>query len=275
MSIDAVPSASSGVITLTTDFGTRDPFVGVMKGRILARLPTARIVDLTHEVFAHWPAEAGFWLARSYRWFPVGTVHVAVVDPGVGTARDIVMVESQGHRLLAPDNGLLAPVVSADAGARIRRVTAEGMARCGIGRVSATFHGRDIFAPLAAELAGGRVLPEQLGDSIAELVPSRIDAPTLIEGRIAGQVISIDHFGNLITDIDLQLLEGLREPRVHAGRLVLPVRRTYGDCAPGCALALVNSFGVLEIAVAEGRAADALGLTRGAPVVVLDGVGRN
>jgi S-adenosylmethionine hydrolase len=142
-----------GVITLTSDFGLRDPFVGVMKGCILARHPGATLIDLTHEVLAHWPAEAGFWLSRSYGWFPVGTVHVAVVDPGVGTARDIVLLASRGHLLLAPDNGLLAPVKQSDAAAVAWRLTAQGMSRCRIGHASATFHGRDIFAPLAASPA--------------------------------------------------------------------------------------------------------------------------
>lgn len=266
---------TSGIITLTSDFGLRDPFVGVMKGRILARHPQARIIDLTHEVLAHWPAEAGFWLARSYGWFPIGTVHVAVVDPGVGTARDIVVVESRGHWLLAPDNGLLEPVTRADREARAWRLTPAGMARCGVGRASATFRGRDIFAPVAAELAAGRVTASSLGEPSPQLVPSWVEEPTTTDGRVAGRVITIDHFGNLITDIDVSMLEAFREPLVHTGGVVLPLRRTYGDCRPGETLALVNSFAVLEIAVAEGRAAEVLGLSRGAPVVVTDGVRRN
>jgi S-adenosylmethionine hydrolase len=100
----------SGVITITTDFGHQGPFVGVMKGVMLSRLPDARIVDLTHEIVVHWPAEAGFWLVRSFGYFPAGTVHVAVVDPGVGTSREIVAVTAKGHVFLAPDNGLLAPI---------------------------------------------------------------------------------------------------------------------------------------------------------------------
>lgn len=266
---------ASGIITLTSDFGLRDPFVGVMKGRFLAQHPRACIVDLTHEVLAHWAAEAGFWLARSYGWFPSGTVHVAVVDPGVGTARDIVLVESRGHWLLAPDTVLLEPVMRADREARAWRLTSAGMSRCGVGRASATFHGRDIFAPVSAELAAGRVTASSLGEPSPQLVPSWVEAPTVIEGRVAGHVITIDHFGNLITDIDGAMLGAFREPLVHAGGQVLPLRRTYGDCRPGATMALVNSFAVLEIAVAEGRAADVLGLLRGAPVVVTVGVRRN
>ena len=105
--------AASGVITVTTDFGHQGPFVGVMKGCILARFPGARIIDLTHEILVHWPAEAGFWLARAYPYFPAGTVHVAVVDPGVGTSRAIVVAEAGGHIFVAPDNGLLAPELAA------------------------------------------------------------------------------------------------------------------------------------------------------------------
>src|SRR5438128_11072102 len=129
----------SGVITITTDFGHQGPFVGVMKGVILTRFPEARIIDLTHEIVVHWPAEAGFWLARAFGYFPPGTVHVAVVDPGVGPSRVIVAVSAAGHLFLAPDNGLLAPVVSRNAGAAIRRLDPQRMVRLGIGKTSATF----------------------------------------------------------------------------------------------------------------------------------------
>jgi S-adenosylmethionine hydrolase len=275
MSMDAPPYVEPcGIVTLTSDFGLRDPFVGVMKGRILARHPAARIIDLTHDLLAHWPAEAGFWLSRSYEWFPPGTVHVAVVDPGVGTARDIVLIASRGHLLLAPDNGLLAPIRHADVSAVVWRVTAEGMNRCGIRRANASFHGRDVFAPLAAELAAGRVGPADIGVVISDLVPSWLDDPVVSAERISGTVVTIDHFGNLITNIDARMLVGYREPLVHAGHAVLPLRRTYADCTPGSVLALVNSFGVVEIAVAEGRAVEVLGLSRGAPVVVRDGIRR-
>jgi hypothetical protein len=195
-------------------------------------------------------------------------VHVAVVDPGVGTARDIVLLTSRGHLLLAPDNGLLAPVRHADDRAVAWRVTTEGMDRCGIGLVSATFHGRDVFAPLAAELAAGRVVPEQLGVPFAERLPVGFDQPMSSVDPLRGAVVTIDHFGNLITDIDARVLEGLVEPSVHVGAAVLPLRRTYGDGPPGSLFTLINSFGVLEIAEVNGRACDTLGLSRGAPVIV-------
>jgi S-adenosyl-L-methionine hydrolase (adenosine-forming) len=260
----------SGVITITTDFGHQGPFVGVMKGRILSRFAEARIVDLTHEILVHWPAEAGFWLARSYHYFPEGTVHVAVVDPGVGTSRDIVAVTAGGHYFLAPDNGLLAPIVARHPDARIVRFNAPQLARLGIHKPSATFHGRDIFAPVAAELAAGHCAPEELGTTVTSLVPAWVDEPTVEASSVTGVVITLDHFGNLITNIDAPLIERFRLPLVHAGNHSFPLLRTYGDTRPGEYLALINSFGVIEIARAEQSAAEGLGLGRGAPVTVRD-----
>jgi S-adenosylmethionine hydrolase len=259
-----------GVITLTTDFGQQGPFVGVMKGAILGRFPQARLIDLTHEILVHWPAEAGFWLSRSHPYFPPGTVHVAVVDPGVGTARAILAVVAHSQVFLAPDNGLLAPIVGRAPAARIVRLAPATLARLGVVRVSATFHGRDIFAPLAAELAAGRLVPAQLGEEVKDLVPSWVDEPTSEARSVSGVIITQDHFGNLITNIDAGLTERFRLPLVHAGNHAFPVLRTYGEAHPGDYLALVNSFGVIEIARAQGSAADGLGLSRGAPVVVRD-----
>ena len=258
----------SGLVTLTSDFGLQDPFVGVMKGQILARFAAATIVDLTHEVLAHWPVEAGFWLARAYRYFPAGTIHVAVVDPGVGGARGIAVVEGDGHLFLAPDNGLLGSVVEALSAPVLRLLSDSFVASLGVTRPSATFHGRDIFAPVAAELAAGRVAPGALGDQVDELVPGWLEAPTEGAGHITGAVVTIDHFGNLITNIDGTLLATLARAQVRIGGVDIPLRRTYSDVRPGDYLALINSFGVLEIARAEQSAAEGLGLARGAPVTV-------
>jgi len=259
------------VISLMTDFGIKDGTVGVMKGVILSRFPAARIVDLTHEIVVHWPAEAGFWLARAFGYFPPGTVHIAVVDPGVGTARDIVLVSAAGHLFLAPDNGLLAPVVSRQADATVLRLDAGRMARFGVEKPSATFHGRDIFAPLAAALAAGRCQPAELGEPVASLVPAWVDEPSVEGHAVTGVVISIDHFGNLITNIDAAALKRFAAPQVHSGPHTFRIARTYGDTRPGEYLALVNSFGVIEIARAEQSAAEGLGLSRGAPVTVREG----
>jgi S-adenosylmethionine hydrolase len=269
-----MPAASapqpSGVITITTDFGHQGPFVGVMKGCILSRFPAARIVDLTHEIVVHWPAEAGFWLARSFAYFPAGTVHLAVVDPGVGTARNVLVVSAAGHCFVAPDNGLLAGVVSRDPAALIVRLGAAELAERGIHRASATFHGRDIMAPVAAELAAGHCTPADLGEKVSTLVPAWVDDPAVETRSVTGLVITIDHFGNLITNIDGTLIERFRLPLVHAGNHSFPLLRTYGEARPGEYLALINSFGVVEIARAENSAAEGLGLSHGAPVVVRD-----
>jgi len=269
------PAAPSGVITITTDFGHQGPFVGVMKGVILSRFPAARIVDLTHEIVVHWPAEAGFWLARAFEYFPAGTVHVAVVDPGVGTSRDIVAVAAGDQVFLAPDNGLLAPIVARNPGAAIIRLDTQRLGALGVRRPSATFHGRDIFAPVAAELAAGRCAATDLGSPVEALVPAWVDEPTVEAGSVSGLIITIDHFGNLISNIDGQLLGRFRQPLVQAGSHTFPLMRTYGDARPGDYLALVNSFGVLEIARAEQSAAEGLGLSRGAPVTVREATRRN
>lgn len=260
---------SSGIVTLTTDFGLRDPFVGVMKGRLVAYHPSVRIIDLTHEILAHWPAEAGFWLARSFRYFAGGTVHVAVVDPGVGGSRDIALLEAEGHVFLAPDNGLLAPVVAAASVHRAARITTDALSRLGLDAPSATFHGRDVFAPLAALLASGLEFPSSISEPVDELIPGWVEEPTIAPDRIAGAVVTIDHFGNLLTNVDGTLLQSMPHAFVRVAGHDVPLRRTYSDVRPGEYLALVNSFGVLEVARAEMSAAAGLGLDRGAPVLVL------
>jgi S-adenosylmethionine hydrolase len=259
----------SGVITITTDFGHQGPFVATMKGVILSRLPEARIVDVTHEVPVYWPAEAGFWLARAYMYFPRGTVHVAVVDPGVGTSRHIVVIHADEHLFLAPDNGLLAPLVGRAREVTIRRLDLPTVRqRFNLATPSATFHGRDIFAPLAAELAAGRARIEDLGPTTSDIVPAWVDDPSVTAEQVSGVIITIDHFGNLITNIEAEMVARFSHPVVRTGGHTFPLKRTYGDVRPGDFLALINSFGVLEIARAEQSAAEALGLGRGAPVTV-------
>jgi len=262
---------ASGIVTITTDFGHQGPFVATMKGMILTRLPTARIIDVTHEVPVYWPAEAGFWLARAYGYFPKGSVHVAVVDPGVGTSREIIAVEADGHAFLAPDNGLLAPIIGRASAPAIHRLSvAEARSRFQLPTPSATFHGRDIFAPIAAEIAAGRAQIPELGPVVKDVVPAWVDEPTVTPDQVSGVVITIDHFGNLITNIDAALIQRFTRPMVRTGGHTFVLRRTYGDVQPGDFLALINSFGVVEIARAEQSAAETLGLGRGAPVTVMD-----
>ncbi|MDX1403086.1 MAG: SAM-dependent chlorinase/fluorinase [Woeseiaceae bacterium] len=260
-----------GVITLTTDFGHKGPFTGVMKGVILERFRAATILDLAHDIPAHWPPEAGFWISRSYRYFPTGSVHVAIVDPGVGTERDILLLEYDGHVFLAPDNGLLAPLL--DKADRVFKLDSGALDKLELDEPSATFHGRDIFAPLAAEMAAGRLQPADVGVETADWTPGWLDEPEILKDRINGVVVTIDAFGNLITNIDGSLIADFANPNVHLAGHDFDVKSTYGRVEPGKYLALVNSFGVIEIACAEGSAAEGLGTERGAPVVVTNSPG--
>lgn len=259
----------SGVITLTTDFGHKGPFVAMIKGAILSRLPTAKIVDLTHEIVEHWPAEAGFWLDRAHPFFPKGSVHVAVVDPSVGTERRIVALIADDHLFLAPDNGLLATLADrTDTTARF--LDLKKLAGVVPERRSATFSGRDVFAPVAAELAAGRLRFSDLGPKATDLTPAWVDPPEVEAHQVHGVVVVVDNFGNLITNIDQKVLERFRVPCVMAGGHKVPVKRVYAQMKPGEYLALVNSLGVLEIARAEQSASDGLNLSRGAPVSVVE-----
>ena len=261
----------SGVITITTDFGHKGPFVGVMKGVILSRFPAAKIVDLAHDIPAQWPPEAGFWVSRSYSWFPPGSVHLAIVDPGVGTERDILMVEVEGHIFIAPDNGLLGPLLDGTEGPAVFRLLASRTEKLGLPVASATFHGRDIFAPVAAEIAAGRATIDSLGEACHTWTPGWLDDPYSAGNQISGVIVTIDAFGNLISNIDANLLKDFREPVAAIAGHQIPMMQTYGRAKPGDLLALVNSFGVVEIAKAEGSAAEGLGSERGAPLVIREG----
>lgn len=258
----------SGVITITTDFGHKGPFAAVMKGVILKRLADARVIDLAHDIPAHWPPEAGFWISRSYQYFPTGSVHVAIVDPGVGTERAIILTEFDGHLFMAPDNGLLDPLLQrAD---DVYALQLNRLPNFGIESPSLTFHGRDIFAPLAAEFAAGRISIGDVAAKTENWTPSWLAEPEVSRGRVSGIVVTIDAFGNLITNIDAQLISEFRNPVVDLAGHKLEIKATYGRSKPGDYLALINSFGVIEIARAEGSAANGLGADRGAPVVVTD-----
>lgn len=258
----------SGVITITTDFGHKGPFTSVMRGIIYTRFPQARIVDLAHDIPPQWPPEAGFWVSRSYQYFPPGTVHLAIVDPGLGTERDILLVAHDEHIFVAPDNGLLGRLLDDAAAAEVFKLDPDSLPALGIANPSATFHGRDIFAPIAAELAAGRISPTDIGTTTSDWTPAWLDEPELHAGTISGVVITFDSFGNLITNIDVGLLADLESPVVSIAGHQLRLLDSYSRAKPGEYLALINSFGVVEIARAEGNAAEGLGAERGAPVVI-------
>lgn len=259
---------TSGVITITTDFGHKGPFAAVMKGVILGRFPEAKIIDLAHDIPAQWPPEAGFWVRRAYPYFPCGSVHLAIVDPGVGTEREILIVEYDRHVFMAPDNGLLAQLLDNAENALVYHLDHSRLEKMKITNPSATFHGRDIFAPLAAEIASGRISPMHIGKLTDEWTPGWLDKAEVSANKVTGAIVTIDAFGNLISNIDDAMIKSIVNPIVHIGGHDVPILQTYGRAQPGELLALINSFGVLEIAKAEGNAADGLGLERGAPLTV-------
>ena len=243
------------LVTLLTDFGTADGYVAEMKGVLLTQAPDATIVDVTHEVPAHDVESARLAVARYWRRFPRGAVHLVVVDPGVGGSRAALAVESDGRFLLGPDNGVLSPALLLS-GTRAVRLAVPP-------RAAATFHGRDVFAPAAARLALGGAL-DDLGEPADDPIVRRTpEARRLPDGGVEGMVIAIDRFGNAITNL-LTLGAGAIEVDGRA----LPLRRVYEDVEPGAPLALVGSNGLVEIAVREGSAAERLGLRRGARVVL-------
>jgi S-adenosylmethionine hydrolase len=254
------------VITLTTDFGDAGPFVAVMKAVIRQHAPDAPIADLTHRVPPFRHAEAGFWLARCYAYYPAGSVHVVVVDPGVGTARAILACAFDGHAFVAPDDGTLPGIVGT--GASLHALAPDWPGRRDWPAPSNTFHGRDVFAPLAAMLWSGRAKPADIGPAARDPVPSPIAPPSVTPDGVAGTVVAIDTWGNLITNIEGASIAHLREPRVSAGHRELRLVATYGAAPPGALVALVNSFGTVEIAWREGNAAQMLNLGHGAPVTV-------
>jgi len=261
----------SGVITITTDFGHKGPFAAVMKGVIISRFPDATVIDLAHDIPAQWPPEAGFWVSRSYRYFPCGTVHLAIVDPGVGTERDILIVEYDDHYFMAPDNGLLANMLDSAEDAVVFKLAPDALERLELPAPSMTFHGRDIFAPIAAELAAGRTTPAAIGKACDEWTPAWLDEPDVTANKISGVIITVDAFGNLISNIDAKLIGEFSKPVAHIAGHEIELRATYGRVQPGEYLVLINSFGVLEIARAESNAAEGLGSDRGAPITVTDG----
>lgn len=256
----------NGILTLTTDIGHKGPFVAMMKGVILSRLRSATLIDLTHEISEHWPAEAGFWLEHAYADFPPGTIHVAAVDPSGGTDRRFLGVTLDGHLFLAPDNGLLANLADRE-GAVVRAID-HAASRVGQ-RPSPIFAGRDVLAPLAAEVAAGRLKVSKLGSKVQDWTPSWLDPADAHDGQVKGVVVAVDSFGNLITNISRANLEPLRVSSVVVAGINLPVKSTYAEAKPGEYLALINSLGVLEIARAEQSAAEGLGLDRGAPVTAV------
>lgn len=256
-------------ITLLTDFGTRDGYVGAMKGVLASAAPGVPLDDITHDV-AHGDIRgAGYALLRYWDRFPERTVHVAVVDPGVGTRRRPMAVRVKDRFLVLPDNGLGCGVLSQAPG--WQAVSLEPK-QVGVEVPSTTFHGRDLFAPAAARLAMGTPLAD-LGPALED--PVRLQEPALHDegGRVRGEVVEVDRFGNLLTNIPGERARQGASVRVEVEGREIPFLTTYGAVKPGKPLALVSSDGRVEVAVRDGSAAEDLGLGVGARVMV-EGVPR-
>ena len=258
----------SGLVTLTTDFGTRDSYVAAMKGALLSAAPDLTLVDLSHDVDAHDVLAGAFLLRHAAFEFPAGAVHLAVVDPGVGSRRHPLVVDAGGYRWVGPDNGLFSFALTVDSGARAFRIAHEDLCRPS---VSPTFHGRDLFAPTAARLATGFPV-EDVGPLVAEPVRLSQVRATSRDAGLEGTVLHVDHFGNLISCITADEVTALGDPahlRVCAGDTWLHgIVSTYADVPVGVLAALIGSGGLLEIGRRDGNAAEALTLGRGDTLIV-------
>jgi hypothetical protein len=248
-----------GPITLTTDFGTSDHFVGTMKGVILAIAPRVQIVDVTHEIPPFSVQEGAFAIAQAWRYFPRGSIHVVVVDPGVGSARRAILCEAEGHFFIAPDNGVLSMVYDRTRH-KVRQIANPKLM---LKTISKTFHGRDVFAPAAAHLAAG-VAPARFGKPVHDAIRHPLLTPVPLSASVfQGSVLKIDRFGNLITNFHIDdFPEFYTRPfALRIGRKrIEALARTYAETKQGDLFAIVGSSGYLEIAVNQGSAAQRLGV---------------
>jgi S-adenosylmethionine hydrolase len=263
-----MPNAIS-LITLLTDFGDRDAFVASMKGVILNVNPQARVVDLSHQVRRHDVEEAAFLLRSCYHYFPEGTVHLAVVDPGVGTARRPLLVTTSRYFFLAPDNGLLTFIYENEPSVDVRQIENR---QYRLDSEGATFDGRDLFAPAAAWLTRG-LAPGTFGRLVRDHVRLPVEEPAWRGARFVGRIIHVDHFGNLISNVTAAQVEDVKaaakRPTVTigvAGTAIQDLARCYEEGSPAAVRALINSNGLLEIFVKEGSAAGVLKVSRGEPI---------
>jgi S-adenosylmethionine hydrolase len=254
-----------GPITLTTDFGTSDHFVGTMKGVILGISPRARIVDITHEIAPQDVNEAAFVIAQAWRYFPKGSIHVVVVDPGVGSARRAILCEAEGQFFIAPDNGVLSMIYDSSRH-KVRVISNE---KFFLKKVSKTFHGRDVFAPAAAHLSKG-VAPANFGKPIHDSVRSFLLKPTRLSRHDwSGVVLKTDRFGNLITNFHVDDFPDIADHPIElrAGlERITRLASTYAETAVGELFTIVGSSGYIEVVVNQGSAAKSLGIATGSPI---------
>ncbi|HZC24813.1 MAG TPA: SAM-dependent chlorinase/fluorinase [Candidatus Binatia bacterium] len=263
------------IVTLTTDFGTNDHFVGAVKGVILDIVPEAAIVDISHAVQAFDVLDGALTISQAYSYFPTGTVHMIVVDPGVGTARRPILASSDGYHFVAPDNGVLSMVYAREERIHVRHITADHYFRQ---PVSSTFHGRDVFAPVAAYLAK-MVDSHKFGDEIEDYVRFAAPKPKPAgDNKLRGVVLKVDRFGNLITNVTPEDAPALFAPNaafkiVVGSKEVSEIRTAYAEGAPGEVFAVLGSMGYLEIVANRTAAAQLTGAGKGSEVSILLGEG--
>jgi S-adenosylmethionine hydrolase len=260
------------IITLTTDFGLHDHFVGTVKGVILNILPEAEIIDICHSVEAFDLLDGALTLAAAYSYFPAGTVHLVVVDPGVGSVRRPIIASTEKHEFVAPDNGVLSLIYQREERLRVHAIDAPHYY---LQPVSQTFHARDIFGPVAAYIAKG-VAVAKFGDEVADFVRIAIPRPQPVDDRcLRGTVLKVDGFGNLITNISkaevpaLLHPSGLRLSLAVGGRALGGLRKAYAEGTPGEVFGIVGSMGYLEIVANRQSAAQILGMGKGAEVALI------
>jgi S-adenosylmethionine hydrolase len=243
------------IITLTTDFGTKDHYVGAMKGVILGINPNASVIDITHEIEKYNVTEAALKLSNFYSYFPEGTVHVVVVDPGVGGSRKPLALESNGHYFIGPDNGVFSLILRQNEAAGVFEISNPDYM---LDNVSGTFHGRDIFAPASAHIALG-ARPQDMGSAVSDPILLDFPEPEVSGGEITGMVIYADSFGNLVTNIPSKLIAP--GSKVIVGRFTIDrVSNSYADVREGEIVALVGSSGLLEISVNQGSASEVVNI---------------
>jgi S-adenosyl-L-methionine hydrolase (adenosine-forming) len=254
------------MITLTTDFGIKDPYVAEMKGTILTINPKATLIDVTHEVEKFNVHMGAFMLASAAPYFPSGTVHLAVVDPGVGTARRAIVVQTKQAFFVGPDNGVLLLAAQNQGIQSVHELT---NLKFMLPKVSCTFHGRDIFAPAAAHLDLG-VKPQEFGPEIVDAVSLEFANIQKVNGSLIGEVLHVDGFGNVITNIKQKELADTKAINIKLPKVALKLAlgKTYAEIKPLEALALIGSHGFLEIALNQGNAAQKFGLKAGDKVEV-------
>lgn len=262
------------IITLLTDFGTRDEYVGLMKGVILSIHSAATVIDITHQIDPQNLIQAAYAIHSSYGYFPAGSVHLVVVDPGVGSDRSLLALKLQNQYFVAPDNGVLSLLLDEDSVSQLIKIT---NSEYFLDTVSHTFHGRDIIAPVGAHIARGVKL-QQLGDELAPADAIRltnIRARIADDGRIVGRIVAVDHFGNLISNIDHQMMITTGTAN-QTNRIIIQIGshtiygidRTYENGRANTSMALIGSRGYLEIAVPGGNAAQQLNVRSGDRVQV-------